>query len=285
MATPVEPSPAVSSREIPFREIEAAQLAGRAAPGQFLSRLRLPAAQSRREGLARLAKWSRDAGISAVVLEEDASALIPDLRALGFDDAGPLPRYSSPVRPGWLRRSVPALLLPRARPLMDVTVVPEALSAPEEARLWERLAPDFGAVAGFPADIPLPAAGVHLVRGGRPVASCRFERVTEGALSVPCWIAPPGEPDLTALLAGAVLRAAPPAASVRFETPHRLLARGLFLARFLPRRSRARVLVRQHGDRDLPAPSIADWHLSTTTVTAVAGAMIVGPTPAGAAIV
>ncbi len=201
-----------------------------------------------------------------MVLEEDASALIPDLRALGFDDAGPLPRYSSPVRPGWLRRSVPALLLPRAHTLTDVTVVPEALPDPEEASLRERLAPDFAAVAGFPADGPLPAAGVHLVRGGRPVASCRFEPKAEGALAVPCWIAPPREPDLTALLAGETLRAAGSAASVWFETPHRLLARGLFLARFLPRRSRARVLVRQHGDRDLPAPSIADWHLSTATV-------------------
>ena len=83
---------------------------------------------------------------------------------------------------------------------------------------------------------------------------------------MPWWIAPPGEPDLTALLAGETIRAAGPATSVWFETPHRLLARGLLLARFLPRRSRARVLVRQHGDRDLPAPSIADWHLSTATV-------------------
>lgn len=242
------------------------QQAGRPAPGKFLHRLTLPPAESRRDGLARLSAWSRNAGVSAVVLEEDASALIPDLRALGFDDAGPLPRYSSPVRPGWLRRSVPALLLPRAHTLTDVTVVPEALPDPEEASLRERLAPDFAAVAGFPADGPLPAAGVHLVRGGRPVASCRFEPKAEGALAVPCWIAPPREPDLTALLAGETLRAAGSAASVWFETPHRLLARGLFLARFLPRRSRARVLVRQHGDRDLPAPSIADWHLSTATV-------------------
>ncbi len=240
--------------------------AGRAAPGNFLSRLTLSRAESRREGLARLAAWSRDAGVSAVVLEEDASALIPDLRALGFDDAGPLPRYSSPVRPGWLRRTVPALLLPRARKLTDVTVVPEPLSDREEGSLRERLAPDFGAVAGLPAGVPLPTAGVHLVRAGRPVASCRFEPEAEGALAAPWWIAPPREPDLTALLAGGALRAAGSAASVWFETPHRLLARGLFLARFLPRRSRARVLVRQHGNRDLPAPSIADWHLSTATV-------------------
>ena len=254
----------------PLPEVVAAPLlvrrAGGTAPGKVLCRLTLSPAESRREGLARLAAWSRNAGVSAVALEEDASALIPDFRALGFDDAGPLPRYSSPVRPGWLRRSVPALLLPRARPLTDVTVVPEALSGPEEEGLRERLAPDFGAVAGFPADIPLAAAGVHLVRDGRPVASCRFEPQAEGALAVPWWIAPPREPDLTALLAGSVLAAADPASSVWFETPHRLLARGLFLARFLPRRSRARVMVRQHGDRDLPAPSIADWHLSTTTL-------------------
>ena len=240
--------------------------AGKRACGQFLARFRFPPSESRRERLARLAAWSRDAGVSAVVLEEEASALIPDLRALGFDDAGPLPRYSRPVQPGWLRRNVPALLLPRARTPADVTVVPEPLAVPEETSLRQRLAPEFGAVAGFPADLPLAAAGVHLVRGGRPVASCRFEPQSAGALAVVYWIAPPQEPDVTALLAESVLRAADPASSLWFETPHRLLARGLFLQRFLPRRSRARVLVRQHGDRDLPAPSIADWHLCTATV-------------------
>ena len=256
----MEPPPEVVDAPLLVRQ------AGGATPGKFLCGLTLSAAEPRREGLARLAAWSRDAGVSAVVLEEDASALIPDLRALGFDDAGPLPRYSCPVRPGWLRRTAPALLLPRARALPDVTVVPEALSGREEESLRERLAPDFGAVAGFPVGVPLPAAGVHLARAGRPVASCRFEPEAEGALAVPWWIAPPREPDLTALLAGGALRAAGSAASVWFETPHRLLARGLFLARFLPRRSRARVLVRQHGDRDLPAPSTADWHLPTTTL-------------------
>ena len=259
------------SPEVPSRGIVAAPLltrqAGRVAAGAFLSRLRLPSPESRREGLARLSAWSRNAGVSAVVLEEDASSLIPDLRALGFDDAGPLPRYSSPVRPGWLRRNVPALLLPRARIPAEATVVPEALSAAEESSLRERLAPEFGAVAGLADGLPLPAAGVHLVRGGEPVASCRFEPADGGALTVPFWIAPPREPDLTALLAASVLAAAGPASSAWFETPHRLLARGLLLARFLPRRSRARVLVRQHGDRDLPAPSIADWHLTTPTAT------------------
>jgi hypothetical protein len=245
--------------------------AGEPVSGQFLARFRLPPVESRREGLARLSAWSRDAGVAAVVLEEAASFLIPDLRALGFDDAGPLPRYSSPVRPGWLRRGLPALLLPRARALTDVTVVPEALPDPEETSLRERLAPEFGAVAGFPAEVPLPAAGVHLVRGGKPVASCRFDRPPGGALMVPHWIAPPGEPDLAALLAGSVLTAAGHASSVWFETPHRLLARGLLLARFLPRRSRARVLVRQYGDRDLPAPSTADWHLTTLTAGECAG--------------
>lgn len=263
--TPVEPRPEVVAAPLLVRQ------AGGTAAGKFLSRLTLSPAESRREGLARLAAWSRDAGVSAVVLEEDASALIPDLRALGFDDAGPLPRYSSPVRPGWLRRTVPALLLPRARKLTDVRVVPEALSDREEESLRERLAPDFGAVAGLPAGVPFPTAGMHVVRDGRPVASCRFEPQAEGALGIPFWIAPPNEPDLTALLAESALVAADPASSVWFETPHRLLARGLFLARFLPRRSRARVLVRQHGDRDLPAPSTADWHLSTTTVVLTAG--------------
>ena len=239
---------------------------GRPAAGKFLSRLRLPPAERRREGLARLSAWSRSAGVSALVLEENASDLIPDLRALGFDDAGPLPRYSAPVRPGWLRRNATALLLPRARPPGDVTVVPKALPDPEEERLWERLAPGFGAVAGLASEARPPAAGLHLVRAGRPVASCRFERAAEGGLKVSYWIAPPQEPDVTALLAVSVLRATGPAPSVFFETPHRLLAKGLFLARFLPRRSRARVMVRQHGDRDLPAPSMSDWHLSAPTV-------------------
>ena len=121
-----QPSPDITGAPLRLRS------AGEPASGQFLARFRLSPAESRREGLARLAAWSRSAGVSAVVLEEDASALIPDLRALGFDDAGPLPRYSSPVRPGWLRRGLPALLLPRARPLTDVTVVPEALPRPEE---------------------------------------------------------------------------------------------------------------------------------------------------------
>ena len=242
------------------------QIGGRPASGKFLSRLRLPPAERRREGLAGLSAWSRSAGVSALVLEEDASALIPDLRALGFDDAGPLPRYSAPVRPGWLRRNATALLLPRARPPGDLTVVPEALSDSEEERLFERLAPGFGAVAGVASDLPLPAAGLHLVRAGAPVASCRFEPPAAGGLEVSHWIAPPREPDVTALLAVSLLQAAHSAPCVLFETPHRLLARGLFLARFLPRRSRARVLVRQHGDRDLPAPSMSDWHLTAPTV-------------------
>lgn len=234
------------------------------APGKVLTALRLPS--SRHEALAALSAWSRSAGVAAVVLEEAASALIPDFRALGFDDAGPLPRYSSPARPGWLRRGLPALFLPRARVPGDVTLVSEALPETEEKRLWEGLAPDFGAAPGPPDDPPLPATGIHVVRGGRPVASCRFELPHEGPLTVPYWIAPPREPDLTALLARSLLRLAPPATSVAFETPHHLLARGLLLARFLPRRSRARVLVRQHGDRDFPAPSTADWHLPATTV-------------------
>lgn len=257
--------------------------------GQFLSSLRSFRAESRREGLVRLAAWSRGAGISAVALEADAHSLIPDLRALGFDDAGPLPCYSSPVRPGWVRRNAPALLLPRARPLENVKVIPDVLPDPAERRLGEQLAPEFGALAGFPDRAPLPAAGVHLVRGGRPLASCRFDPPAAGRLIVPYWIAPPGEPDVTALLAVSALRAAAPAESVWFETPHRLLAQGLFLARFLPRRSRARVLVRQHGDRDLAAPSTSDWHLPSPTVlgprAVTESGIIRGPTPAGAAIV
>ena len=266
--------------------------AGEPVSGQFLARFRPPPSESRREGLARLAAWSRNAGVSAVVLEEDASALIPDLRALGFDDAGPLPRFSTPVRPGWLRRSLPALLLPRARTLTDVTVVPEALSDPEEERLRERLAPDFGALAGFPADVRSPPRAFTWCAAAGRSRAAGSNRRPRAPSRCPYWIAPPREPDLTALLAGGTLRAAGPAASVWFETPHRLLARGLFLARFLPAalagpgaRAPARGSGPSRAFHHGLAPVHRDRGAGPLTATGVQTAIIVGPTPAGAAIV
>ena len=103
------------------------------------------------------------------------------------------------------------------------------------------------------------------------MASCRYRVAGAGGaaadLEVTHWIAPAAEPDLVALLALETRKAAGRAGATAavFETTHRGLARGLLLARFLPRRSRARVLVRQSGDREVSAPSTADWHLSAPT--------------------
>ena len=241
---------------------------GGRATGRFLSQWRLPPAAARRDGLARLAGWSKDAGCCALVLEERACSLTPDFRALGFDDAGPLPRYSAPARPGRLRWVLTWLLMPGARDPGDLSVVPAALPDAEEQALRARLAPDFGAVTGWSGEMAAPEAGLHLLRDGRPVASCRFAPAVSaaGELAVPHWIAPPGEPEVTALLASSVLDVADARAAVVFETPHRGLARGLLLARLLPRPSRARILVRRQGGRDLPAPAVSDWHLSAATV-------------------
>ena len=241
---------------------------GEPVAGQLLARFRPAPGESRRDSLARLSAWARSTELAAAVLEEGGQ-LHADLRALGFDDAGPLPRYAARVRPGPVRRVLTAVLLPGPRAPSGVETVPEALPEPGEHALRERLAPELEALSFLPGQ--LPVSGAHLVRGGQAVASCRFRLPEPGAdgapgdLVVAHWIAPPGEPDLTARLAAAVLdaaaRARAPAAV--FETTHRRLATGLLLARFLPRRSRARVLVRQAGDRDVSAPSTADWHLTT----------------------
>ena len=237
--------------------------------GQFLTRVPLVLGESRRDALARLSTWARASELSAAVLEDRAGQLYADVRALGFDDAGPLPRYAAPARPGPVRRALTAILLPGPRVLPGVEAVPEALPEATEHALHERLAPEFGALA-FPSE-DLPESGVHLVRSGAPVASCRYRVAGAGGaagdLDVTHWIAPPGEPDLVALLALETRKAAGRAGATAavFETTHRGLARGLLLARFLPRRSRARVLVRQSGDREVSAPSTADWHLTART--------------------
>ena len=245
--------------------------AGEPVSGQFLTRVPVTPGESRRDALARLSAWARRTEVAAAVLEDHAGQLYADARALGFDDAGPLPRYAARVRPGPVRRALTAVLLPGPRVLPSMEAVPEALPETVERALRERLAAEFGALSFLPGD--LPQSGVHLVQGDQVVASCRFRLPvaeaggTGGDLLVTHWIAPPGEPDLTARLALEALGAATQAgaAAAVFETTHRGLAKGLLLARFLPRRPRARVLVRQRGDRDLPAPSIGDWHLTTPT--------------------
>lgn len=239
--------------------------------GQFLTRVPAVPGESRRDALARLSTWSRRTETAVAVLGDRTGPLYADFRALGFDDAGPLPRYIGSVRPGPVRRALAAVLLPQPRTSAGVATVPEALPDEAERALWERLAPEFGALACLPAD--LPERGVHLVRSGEPVASCRFRFPVSGgagvALEVAHWIAPAAEPDVAALLALETLKAAGRggAAAAVFETTHQALAKGLLLARFLPRRSRARVAVRQSGDREASAPSTADWHLTTPTAT------------------
>ena len=238
--------------------------------GQFLTRVAPVPGESRRDALARLSAWARASAMSAVVLEDRAGQLYADFRALGFDDAGPMPRYAAPAQPGPVRRALTAVLLPGRRALPDVEAVPERLPQAAEHALRKRLASEFGALA-FPSE-DLPESGVHLVRGGGAVASCRYRVAETGGatrdLEVTQWIAPPGEPDLAALLARETLKAArrAGAATAVFGTTHSALAKGLLLARFLPRRSRARVLVRQSGDREVSAPSTADWHLTAPTV-------------------
>ncbi len=192
-----------------------------------------------------------------VVLPGNAGDLFAALRALGFDDAGPLPRYFAPARPGLLRRTLTAALLPAPRLPESLSAVPEALPAREERALRERLAPRFGA---FVEPAPESSPGVHLRRDGEAVASCRFAPGAGGAVEAREWIAPPDEPDLAAALALAALDRA--GTGVTFETTHAVLGRGLLLARFLPRPARARILVRQGGDRDLFAPRTTDWHLT-----------------------
>lgn len=249
--------------------------AGEPVSGQLLTHARLDAKESRRAALARLSAWARSTETAAVVLEGGAGPLHADLRSLGFDDAGPLPRYAARVRPGPVRRALAAVLLPGPRALRDVEAVSEALPDAAERALRERLAPEFGALPFLPGD--LSDSGVHLVQGGQLIASCRFHLppadagAAAGDLEVVHWIAPPGSPDLTARLALEALRTASRAgaAGAVFETTHQDLAKGLLLARFLPRRPRARVLVRQSGDRDLAAPSTADWHLTAPTGTDV----------------
>ena len=245
---------------------------GEAVCGQFFTRVQLTAGESRRDALARLSAWARRTEVSAAVLEDRAGQLYSDVRALGFDDVGPLPRYAAPVRPGLVRRALTAVMLPGSRGLPSVEAVPEALPDAAECELRERLAREFGALSFLSGDVP--ESGVHLVQGGNVVASCRFrlptaDAVDVGDLMVSHWIAPPGQPDLTAMLALEALNAAAHvgAAATVFETTHRGLATGLLLARFLPRRSRARVLVRHAGDRGVSAPSTAGWHLTVPTGT------------------
>lgn len=237
---------------------------GRRIPARLLTAFEPAPAESRRDSLSRLARWARCAEVTVAVLPTTAAALLADLRALGFDDAGPLPRYFAPARPGFWRRALTAAVLPPPLAPEETASLLEALPPSEENALRRRLAGRFGAISGSPGEKGPPIRGVHLVRAGLPVASARWEPAEGATVEIHGWLAPPDAPDLAALLAGEVLRAAAVrnARGVSFETTHETLRRGLVLARFLPRPSRARVLVRQGGDRQRRAPSTSDWHLT-----------------------
>ena len=211
------------------------------------------------------------------VLPVSAGSLFADLRALGFDDAGPLPRYAAPARPGFLRRSLTWSLLPAPRVPSGTEAIPEPLPIAEEEALRARLAADFGALPeAAPPEGESSPAGARVMRNGRAVAGCRWDRREGAVLAVREWLAPHDPPDIAAALAREALRAAAAAgaAGLSFETTHAALGKGLLLARFLPRSSRARVLVRQGGDRAQAAPSTSDWHLA-------APARILGPVSSG----
>ena len=201
------------------------------------------------------------------------AALLTDFRRLGFDDAGPLPAFAAPTRPGALRRALAAAFLPGARRMEGLQVVREPLPAPEVRDLSERLAPAFDlAVAppappAAPAEAPEPTGGVVLRREGRPLAFAHWTSGPGAEAAVTDWIAPPDEPDLVAALASEARSAAGErgAPGVRFATPHRGLGIGLRLARFVSRPSAARVLVRRAGGRDPRVPSTLGWRLTAPT--------------------
>ncbi len=197
-----------------------------------------------------------------------AAPFYRDLRALGFEDAGPLPQYAAPVRPGPWRRALAFVLLPGAPVLPDVTAVPEPPPEGRWSRLAEELAPGFGALSDFgPRSSSAPdASGAHLLRGERVMAACRFAARPDAGdvLRVTDWLAPADEPELAAALLRAALAAASGqgARRVAVETPHAGLGAGLQIARFLPGRSRARILMRP-ASRDEPIPRTDAWHFST----------------------
>lgn len=202
------------------------------------------------------------------------AALLTDFRRLGFDDAGPLPAFAAPTRPGALRRALAAAFLPGARRMEGLQVAREPLPAPEVQALSERLASAFDlAPAVVPDEAPDPAAGVVLRREGRPLAFAHWPPEPGAEATVTDWIAPPDEPDLVAALASETRRAAGErgaaggrgAAGVRFSTPHRGLGIGLRLARFVSRPSAARILVRRAGGRDPRVPSTLGWGLTAPT--------------------
>lgn len=196
-----------------------------------------------------------------------APDLLADFRSLGFDDAGALPSFAAPARPGALRRAL-AALLPAAPAAPEVEVVPEVLPSAARAEVRSRLAASFEALADGAADSGTPRSGVWLRRAGRPAAYARWRTPPPGTpVRVDDWLAPPTEPPVTAALARAALAraAAANAPELVFSTPHHRLGLHLRLARFLPRTGGSRLLVRLPGARQERTPDPAGWHLTSET--------------------
>lgn len=223
-------------------------------------------AQSRRDFLAAVLAWADGSALAVAALPVAAPALLADFRSLGFDDAGILPSFAAPTRPGALRRALAAALLPSAPAAPEVEVVPEVLPAAARAEVRSHLAPSFEVLAEERADSGAPLTGVWLRRRGQPVAFAVW-RTPPSAAAAPVrvedWLAPPTEPAVTAALARASLAAAGNAPELVFSTPHRRLGLYLRLARFLPRTGDSRLLVRSPGARAARTPDPAGWHLAS----------------------
>ncbi len=233
-----DPSPGRSIR----LEDRPLHLADSAFPGRLLVRLERSVRSAKRDELAALASWSRASPLAVVILPA-TRRLYSDLRALGFEDAGPLGRYGAPTAPGRLRRVARTLFAPRLREPAGAVVSPDVLDKDAETALRERYRPRFGALAvALPETHP---AGVTVRLGGLPAGFAHFAG-GPAEVVVDEWLAPPDDPDLVGFLARETLRRAGEMGIRRlvFETPHVRSGHGLVLGGFLPQRSRARVLVR-----------------------------------------
>lgn len=214
--------------------------------------------------------WAESAGFAVAVIPVAEAVLLTDFRRLGFDDAGPLPSFAAPTRPGLLRRALAAAILPRARRPDAIEVVREPLPASEVRGLTKRLAPAFDLALAPVAPVETgdstgaAPAGLVLCRDDLPLAFAHWKSSPPGEALVTDWAAPPDDPALVAALAAETLLAAAGqgATAVRFATPHRALGIGLRLARFVSRSSAARILVRRAGSRDPRVPSTLGWLLT-----------------------
>lgn len=248
-------------------------------------------AQSKRDFLSAVLAWADGSALSVAALPVSEPGLLADFRSLGFDDAGILPAFAAPTRPGALRRAL-AAILPAAPPAPGVEIVSEVLPVSAREAVRAGLAASFDALADESADSEAPLSGAWLRRDGHPVAYACWRTPAPGTpVRVEDWLAPPAEPAVTAALARAALAAAASgnAPELVFSTPHRRLGLHLRLARFLPRTGASRLLVRFPGARPERTPDPAGWHLTSATriepARPAGAAIISGSTSRGAAIV